>query len=116
MKNETTSNRKYYQVLSSLFLNDVGIVLRDGPFESDRGIVNLHRFKGSHWVAYINGSFSDSYGHVPPVKLSKLNIKQNGLCVYSGYKIQGLTGKRDSNCASFFYIYILLDKNYRFRF
>ena len=32
---------KIYQVFSSLGLSDVGIYLRDGPFESDIGIVNL---------------------------------------------------------------------------
>ena len=40
--NKATSNVKIYQLLSSLSLNDVGIYLRDGPFESDIGIVNLH--------------------------------------------------------------------------
>ena len=48
--NKATSNIKIYQVLSSLFLSDVGIYLRDGPFSSDIGIVNLHATKGTHWV------------------------------------------------------------------
>ena len=42
LKNKATSNKKMQQVLSSLSLNDVGIYLRDGPFESNIGIVNLH--------------------------------------------------------------------------
>ena len=37
LKNEATSNIKIQQVLSSLSFNDVGIYLRDGPFESDNG-------------------------------------------------------------------------------
>ena len=42
LKNKATSIIKIQQVLSTLSLNDVGIYLRDGPFESDIGIVNLH--------------------------------------------------------------------------
>ena len=52
--NRATSNIKIEQVLSSLYFNDVGIYLRDGLFESDIGIVNLHPSKGTHWVCYIN--------------------------------------------------------------
>ena len=40
LKNKATSNIKIQQVLSSLSLDGVGIYLRDGPFESDKGIVN----------------------------------------------------------------------------
>ena len=54
LKNKATSNIKLHQILSSLSLHDVGIYLRDGPFESDIGIVNLHPSKGTHWVVYIN--------------------------------------------------------------
>ena len=45
LKNKATSNLKILQILSSLSLNDVGVYLRDGPFESDIGIVNLHPSK-----------------------------------------------------------------------
>ena len=48
LKNKATSNIKIQQVLNSIGLNNVGIYLRDGPFESDIGIVNLHPFKGTH--------------------------------------------------------------------
>ena len=48
LKNEATSNVEINRVLSSLGLNDVGIYLRDGPFKSDIGIVNLHPSKGTH--------------------------------------------------------------------
>ena len=53
-KNKATSNIKIQQILSSLFLDDVGIYLRDGPFSSDIGVVNLHPSKGTHWICYIN--------------------------------------------------------------
>ena len=49
-KSKATSNIKIQQVLSSLSLNDVGIYLRDGPFKTDVGIVNLHPSKGTHWI------------------------------------------------------------------
>ena len=78
LKNEATSNIKIQQVLSSLSLNDVGIYLRDGPFESDIGIVNLHPSRGTHWVCSINENYFDSYGCTPPKKLSKLITKRNG--------------------------------------
>ena len=82
-------------------LKDVGMYLRDVPFQSDIGIVNLKPSKGTHWVAYINESYSESYGCSPPRKLSNFFIERNGYCLYSEYKIQGLTSKRDSHCASF---------------
>ena len=80
LKNKPTSNIKIHQVISSLSLNNVGIYLRDGPFESDIGIVNLHPSKGTHWVCYINENYFDSYGCVCPKKLSKFIIKRNGHC------------------------------------
>ena len=106
LKNEATSNIKIQQVLSSLSLNNVGIYLRDGPFESDIGIVNLHPSKGTHWVTYINENYFDSYGCVSPKKLSKFIIKRNGYCLYSKYQIQ----KNDSLCASYCLYIIYLTK------
>ena len=75
LKNKATSNINNQQVLCSLNLNDVGIYLRDGPFESDSGIVNLHPLEGTHWVCYINENYFDSYGVVCPKKLFKFMIK-----------------------------------------
>ena len=97
LKNKATSNIKIQQVLSSLSLNVVGIYLRDGPFSSDIGVVNLHPLKGTLWVSYINENYFDSYGCVSPKKLSKFIIKRNGFCLYSEYQIQ----KNDSYCASY---------------
>ena len=106
LKNKATSNIKIQQVLSSLSLNDVGIYLRDGPFESDIGIVNLLPSKGTHWVTYINENYFDSYGCAPPKKLSKFIIKRNKYCLYSEYQIQ----KNDSFCASYCLYIIYLTK------
>ena len=50
LKNKATSNIKNQQVLNSIGLNNVNIYLRDGPFSSDIGIVNLHQSQGTHWV------------------------------------------------------------------
>ena len=101
LKNKATSNIKIQQVLSFLSLNDVGIYLRDEPFSSDIRIVLLHTSKGTHWVCYIGENYFDSYGCAPPPKLTKFIIKRNGYCLYSEYKIQGLTSKKDSSCASY---------------
>ena len=106
LKNKATSNIKIRQVLNSIGLNNIEIYLRDGPFSSDTGIVNLHPSKGSHWVAYINENYFDSYGCVSPKKLSKFIIKRNGYCLYSGYQIQ----KNDSLCASYCLYIIYLTK------
>ena len=46
LKNKATSNIKIQQVLGSIGLDNVGIYLRDGPFSTDIGIVNLHPSKG----------------------------------------------------------------------
>ena len=106
LKNKATSNIKIQQVLNSIGLNSVEIYLRDGPFESDIGIVNLHPSKGTHWVLYINENYFDSYGCAPPKNLSKFIIKRNGYCLYSEYQIQ----KNDSFCASYCLYIIYLTK------
>ena len=76
IEKKATSNKKIQKVLSSLSLNDVGIYLSDGLFESDIGIVSLHPSKGTHWVVYINEHYFDSYGCAPPQKLSKFKKKK----------------------------------------
>ena len=106
LKNKATSNIKIQQILDSIGLNNVGIHLRDGPFSSDIGIVNLHPSKGTHWVCYVNEKYFDSYGCSPPKKLSKIIIKRNGYCLYSEYQIQ----KNDSYCASYCLYIIYLTK------
>ena len=105
-KNKATSNIKIQKVLDSMRLNNVGIYLRDGSFSSDIGIVNLHQSRGTHWVCYINENYFESYGCVPPKKLSNFIIKQNGCCLYSEYQIQ----KNDSFCASYCLYIIYLTK------
>ena len=57
LKNAETSNRKEQQIVSSLYLNDVGIYLRDGPFEFDKRFVKLHPSKETHWAFYKYGNF-----------------------------------------------------------
>ena len=106
LRNKATSNVKLQQVLSSLSLNDVGVCLRDGPYGSDVGIVNLHPSEGTHWVCYINENYFDSYGCAPPKKLSKFIIKRNGYCSYSEYQIQ----KNATFCSSYCLFIIYLTK------
>ena len=88
LKNKATSNIKIQKVLDSIGLNNVNIYLRDGPFSSDIGIVNLHPTRGIHWVSYIHENYFDSYGITPPRKLFKFIIKRNGYCLFSEYQIQ----------------------------
>ena len=76
LKNKTTSKIEFFLVFSSLPLYDVGIYLRDRPFKSDKGIINLHPNRGSHFVLYVRECYFDSYGCPPTQTLSKFNIKQ----------------------------------------
>ena len=78
LKNKATTNLKIQQIISSLSLNDVGNYLRDDPFKSDNGVVNLHPSKWTHWVSYLNENYFDSYGCAPPKKLSNVIINRNG--------------------------------------
>ena len=97
LKNKATSNIKIYEVMKNIAQDKkTENYLRDGPFSSDIGIVNIHPSKGTHWVCYINEHYFDSYGVVCPKKLSKFIIKRNGHCLYSEYQIQ----ENDSFCAS----------------
>ena len=108
LKDKATSNIKIHQVLPSIGLDKIGIYSRGGPFSSDIGIVNSHPSKGTHWVFYIHERYFDSYGITTPRKLFKFIIKQNGYCLYSEYKRQGLTSKRDNYCTSYcLYIFYL---------
>ena len=97
LKKKGTSNIKIQQVLSSLGLNDIEIFLKDGPYSSDIGVVILHPTRGTHLVYYINENYFDSYGCVPPQKLSKFIVKRNGYCLFSEYQIQ----KNHCFCASY---------------
>ena len=101
LKTKSTSNIKIQQVLSSFSLNDVRIYSRDGLFPGDVGILSLHPSEGTHWVCYVIEKYFGSYGCAPPKKLSKFIIKRSGHCLYSEYKIQGLTSRKDSYCASY---------------
>ena len=109
IKNESTSKLKIYHVLSVLFLIDIGICLRGGPFETDLGVVNLHAFRGTHLLLYIHECYFDSYGCAPPQKLSRLFIKRNVHCLFFEYKKQSPTSKRDSYCASYC-LYVIYSK------
>ena len=75
LKNEATPSVKVYQVFPSIGLDNVDFSLRNGPFSSDIGIINLHASEGTHWVVYINETCFDSYGCPPTQKLTKFIIK-----------------------------------------
>ena len=71
LKNKATSKIQIQQILRSMWLDNVGIYLRDGPFSSDIGKVNSHSSKGTHWVAYVNENYFFSYACSPASKLFK---------------------------------------------
>ena len=86
-------------MISSVRLDRVDIYLGDGSFSSDLGNVNSDTSKGSHWVVNINEIFFDSFGCATPQKLSKFLIKRIGQCLFSKYKIRGMTSEKDFYCA-----------------
>ena len=98
------TNAKVCQILCSIGLNNVGIYLRDRPFESDIGIKKFASIKRNSMVCYINENYFDSYGCVPPQKLSKFNIIRNGYCLYSEYQIQKTDSFRASICLYILYL------------
>ena len=106
LKYKATSNIEVQQVFLSLSLNNVWIYLRDAPYKTDVGIVNLHSSEGTQWVCYTNENCFDSYGCVCPKKLSELIIKRYGYCLYSEYQIQ----QNDSFYASYCLYIIYLTK------
>ena len=89
LKNKATSNLNLNEVLEKMGLDPkMGSYLRDGPFSTYIGIVDLHPSKGTHWVCYINENYFDSYNCVPPKKLSKFILKRNGYYLYFENQIQ----------------------------
>ena len=71
-------------------------------FSSDVGFVYLHPFPDTHWVLFIHECCFDSYGNTPPENLSNFIVERIRYCLFSEYKVKGLTGKIDSYCASSF--------------
>ena len=100
LKNKATNIIKTYEILKIKELDTkVEIYAKDRLLSTDIGIVNLHASKGTHWVRYTRENNFDSCGCVCPKKLSKLIRKRNEYCLYSEYKIRGLTIERGSYSA-----------------
>ena len=72
---KTTTKLKIRKSFSSLSLIDVGVYLRDGPFESDIGNAKLHPTSGIHWVAYISETYFDIYDYGALNKLCRFFTK-----------------------------------------
>ena len=71
LKTQATTNKKIQQIVCSIGLNNVGIHMGDGPYQSNIEIVNFHPTKGTHWVAYITETYFDSNG-CPLIEHSKI--------------------------------------------
>ena len=96
LKDEATSNVKILNVVQQLDIPSK-VYMRDDPFTTKSGIVNLHPTKGTHWVMYTGKFYFDSYGCPPPTNILNQIKDKYGECIYSEYKIQ----KNDSFCASY---------------
>ena len=125
LKNKATSNIKIKKVLDKLGLKfpliECGIYMRDDNFTTSVGIVNLHPYKGTHWVLYINRFYFDSYGIIPPLSIQKYIKSKYKTLIYSEYKIQGTKSKwikseqDDSYCAAYCLYIIYLCQNMSFQ-
>ena len=93
LKNAATTNIKIQEILNKLGLC-TKVYMRDDTFSTDSGIVNLHPWKGTHWVMFVDENYFDSYG-CPPPKKNALNQINKG--TYSEYQIQ----KNESYCAAY---------------
>ena len=102
LKNKATSNIKIKQVLDELRIKNCKIYMRDDNFTTSVGIVNLHPYKGTHWVLYINRFYFDSYGILPPLSIQKYIKSKYKTLIYSEYKIQNNDNEvQDSLCAAY---------------
>ena len=72
LRNAPTSNIKLNNILKQLNL-DCKIYMRDTPIKSNCGIINLHPFRGTHWVCFFNNFYFDSYGCPPPQNILQLH-------------------------------------------
>ena len=69
LKIREASNKEMQQKLGKLGLNSrVRVLLRDGIFSSNSGILNLQPSKGTHWVCCEKDSHLASYGCPTPDK------------------------------------------------
>ena len=83
---------------------DVEIHFGGGPIKNDLELVNLHPFQGTQWVLFFHECCFDSYGCLPPQKLSKFFLKRNGYCLYCEYNIQSLTKNKTLIVQVMFYV------------
>ena len=109
-KNKARAILKLQQNLSSLSLGNVRIFLTVYSFFLKIESVKSTPRKRTHWVAYSNQNYFDSYGRHPPDKPPNFVLKRTGHCLDSEYKLPGLGHKNDSYSAAFLKI-IYLTKN-----
>ena len=108
-KSKATSNIKIQKILPSSSLSDVGIYLRDRLIKTDIRIISFCPIKCTSWV-FFSRMLYGFYGITSHNKLSKF-IKKGWRCfLYSEYKIQGLTSKRNSSSAGYCLYTVYLTK------
>ena len=104
LKNKATSKIKTQEVLSSLSLNGVGIYLRDGSFEFDIGIVNLHPTKVTHWVLFFHECYFDSFGITEPKNFLILFQNDTDIVYFQNTRYRDLQKKEIPNVQLIVYI------------
>ena len=88
MKNEAKLNlKKPSGPFFFLIPPEVGVGLRGGSLTTKVGTVKLHPSEGTHWIAYMDQNFFDSYGAPTPENFLTFCIGRNSYCLFSKYKI-----------------------------
>ena len=104
LKNHATAFMEIKGVLNKLGLN-TELYLRGSNFSTNGRIVNLHPFRGTHFVGYTNEKYFVSYGCTAPFFSSDFVIERIGKD-----NIHGI----DSYCAVYCFCIFYLTKKWIF--
>ena len=79
LKNEATKGSKLVEVASKLKLKDFNIYIRTDKLNSKQGIINLtdNYSKGTHFVAFYENKYFDSFCAECPIIISNQLIKNH---------------------------------------
>ena len=118
LENEATSGKKVVEIANKIGLKDFSIYIRTDKLTTKQGIINLtdDYTKGTHFVAFKDWYYFDSFCGEPPTEignqLAKRNPEKKCECYVSNNQIQSLN---DSNCASYcLYFLDLMNKGNSF--
>ena len=118
LRNESTNGKKIFEVVEKLKLKDFNIYLRTDELTTRQGIINLSDdyTNGTHFVAFIDHYYFDSFCVEPPRSISNQLLKRNPENFCETYiSSTPIQNPSDSNCASYcLYFLYLMSKGFGF--